>query len=277
MSNVELFRLGDIPQALLDEALALIKPYATAIGWVGQHIGSGTFVRINNRFGILTAAHVWECVFSGRREHPEIQLVVANGAHSYSVSVDYLMPHLGITRTSDPWGPDIEFIELPPATVDRVEVAKSFYNLSLAPAKQFALATADDGFAAITGFAEEQSKVSPLAGQNEALLLELRGGFVSAIESRVKKGDYDYLETIGDRQSVPTLPKSYGGVSGAGLWRMSLNKKPGAPITQAKVDDIFAMAGVAFYEESRGDGMMTLRYHGPETIYRLLPRLVPPK
>lgn len=274
MAENQLFMLGDIPQGILEEATRSLAAYSTAIGWIGCHVGGGTFVRVNGRSGILTARHVWDAIYQSRRKHPEVNLLVANGAHSFPIRVDYLTPRIQLDRNSDAWGPDIEFIELPSAAVGQVLRAKSFAEISARADRWLPVAECDEGFGAVMGFPAEQSRCTPLDG--DRYLLELRGGYVSGIENSQIRGEFDYVETIADPFNAAGLPTSYGGVSGSGLWRMQLHKKTTEPIDRATLGQDYALAGVAFYQEPMKDGRMLIRYHGPKTIYRQVPKLVPP-
>jgi len=269
--SAERFRLGEIPQPVLDEAIAALKPYVTALGWPGIHIGGGTFVSVNGRFGILTATHVWNKLWSGRDQQPEVQLVVANGPHSYAVAVDHIVPHVQQNRTCDEWGPDIEFLELPYPAVDRIRAAKAFAPLTSISAKMRKVADNIEGFVAITGFPDE---LSTSAVMNGIPMVTVRGGYVSCISRKVVRNGYDYLETVDDPH-VQSLPNSYGGVSGSGLWAMQLRKKAGAPIIEATLGENFALAGVAFFQRPKPSGGMMVRYHGQQSIYDVLPTFVP--
>jgi len=69
----------------------------------------------------------------------------------------------------------------------------------------------------------------------------------------------------------PRTPISFGGMSGAGLWRFSIARLPGA---EMKPFD-FQLAGVAFYQlADTDDGIATVRFHGPRSVYeRCLPHV----
>ena len=273
VGETENFQLGSIPQSLLEEATQRLRVFSTALGWAGNHVGGGTFVRVNGRSGILTAGHVWDALYNNRRDQPNVTMVVRDGLHSYSLPVEYFVPHIDVKRNSEAFGPDIQFLELPPDTVSRICAQKSFAEISDNADRWLPLALAEEGFGAVMGFAAEQTRKIEL-GQNE-ILLELRGGYISGIEQHQRIGDFDYVETIADPINAKGLPSTYGGVSGAGLWRVPINKKLREPLTAATMSEKFVFAGVAFYEEHMADGRMKIRYHGPETVYRRVPRLVP--
>lgn len=124
------------------------------------------------------------------------------------------------------------------------------------------------------GFPAEIAKRTNLS--DNRIMLQLRGGYISGIENYRTRGNFDYVETFDDPANASELPSSYGGVSGAGLWRVKLKKKAGQSLASATIGDDFVLTGVAFYEERQPDGRMLVRYHGPDSIYRRIPELVPP-
>lgn len=269
----ESFRIGDLPDRVLKDATRCLEDFSTVLGWPGEHVGGGTFVRVNGRHGILTAEHVWEALKRKRHEHPEIMLLIARGLNTFTIPLNYLTPHLELERVSDPWGPDLQFLELPATLVSKIKATKSFTEISGRADRRLPLALEEEGFGAVMGFAAEKSQKKFFSGGR--VLLELRGGYVSGIENHQRRGDFDYVETLATPGLVPSLPSTYGGVSGSGLWRVALKKRRAQPIESAVIREDYVLTGVAFYEEHLADGNMKIRYHGPETIYQRLPRLVP--
>ena len=78
---------------------------------------------------------------------------------------------------------------------------------------------------------------------------------------------YDYVDLRSRRSLQPETPNSFGGVSGSGLWRFSLAK-----VSESEIKPFdFQLAGVAFYQlPDTDDGVATVRFHGPRSIYELL-------
>jgi hypothetical protein len=267
--------MGDLPQELLDEAARTLSVFATALGWPGVHVGGGTFVRINGRAGILTARHVWDDLDTARDEHPNVNLIIKDGAHSYSLPVQYFTPHVFLNERSKAFGPDIQFLELPQEAVSKIAATKSFAEISANAERWLPLAMADDGFGVELGFPAEHAR--RVAHGKSDVLLELRGGYVTKIQNHRRKYDCDYVETVAEQESVAGLPRSYAGVSGSGLWRVPMNKKAGEPIDKATMAGNYVLAGIVFYQEAFSRRKMMIRCHGPETIYKMLPALVPHK
>ena len=268
----EYFTMASIPDATLKEAANLIKPYATALSWDGRLVGSGTFVRINGRSGILTARHVWDVIDRARAQQPEVNLIVADGPHRFRITVDHLTPWVALSPVSIDLGPDIQFLELPAAVIGRIAARKSFAELTATAGEYRAIALGKDGFGVVAGFPGEfVSQELPADGGD--ITAVFAGGFVAPIDRHWEEGGYDYMETTALR-TLKGIPTSFGGVSGAGLWQMVLKKKAGAPIAEATLGK-FALAGVAYLQIPTPPDKMVVRYHGPETIYGLLNKIVP--
>ena len=82
---------------------------------------------------------------------------------------------------------------------------------------------------------------------------------------------YDFVDLRSRRSLEPTTPSGFGGVSGSGLWRFALAK-----LSESDIKPLdFQLAGVAFYQlPDTEDGIATIRFHGPGSIYeQFLPRV----
>jgi hypothetical protein len=88
-----------------------------------------------------------------------------------------------------------------------------------------------------------------------------------------RQGILIFCETKGDRHAKG-VPSTYGGASGAGVWRVELKKKTGAPISQSRLGR-FEFMGVAFYEVFADSDTVFVRHNGPETVYNVLTRVIP--
>jgi len=266
----EFFSLVNLPQSLLDQAAARIHVFATSFLSNGDFRGSGTFATVHGKKGILTANHVWQDI---RARGAFVELVVADGPHRFELPISALNPWVDLRPKESQWGPDFQFLQLPPAHIATIEARKTFVELTEGADAKIKMTADDIGFMYLAGCPAEFVRQSDMDYHGHPVR-EIRGGFVTTLSKQFQKDGFDYLETT-EGEGVAGLPKSYGGVSGAGLWRVILSKRPSAPITDAIIKD-FALAGVAFYEFA-GPGMpMTLRYHGPETVYSVLNRLVSP-
>lgn len=267
----ERVRLGELPTQLFEEPFSLIQHHATAFVVNHELAGSGTFVRVAGRSGILTARHVWDHVVSTSKDR-RVGLQITNDKHEFLLEIDKLTPRLDVLRKTKAFGPDIEFIELPWPAIGAIEARKSFYNLSLRSQQRRKAAKGMFGFVIISGFPAERVS-HQLNDKLRTRVLKLFGlGMIVGKDRTRHCGKFDYWEMkveIKDEKNAP----DYRGVSGAGVWRAVLQKKIGADYSTAKLDD-FYFAGVAFYQSDVKGGWRFIRSHGPETVYTLVPSLL---
>ena len=79
-------------------------------------------------------------------------------------------------------------------------------------------------------------------------------------------GHYDYFRVPIKYEDHRSVPASYKGTSGGGLWQVRLNRKsPDDEISHATVP---TLSGVAFYQERTESGQSALRCHGRQSIYK---------
>jgi hypothetical protein len=70
-----------------------------------------------------------------------------------------------------------------------------------------------------------------------------------------------------------TIPGSFCGVSGGGVWTFTVARKQGDPLGSETVMDL-TLSGVAFYQLRPLSTKPRLRCHGPESIYDIaLPKI----
>jgi hypothetical protein len=256
----------------LEEVTSEIKAFTTAFISGLEHVGSGTFAVINGRHGILTAEHVCEAIHARSLSNPMISIIAAEGPHTFELPVRELVPHIALGY--DPAGtkPDIQFLEIPAARLGAIRARKSFVNLGKDTVERCKFASSDMGFVMIAGFPAEFSP-EPQKDPSGDVLVSIRGGFVSGLERRWTVGDFDFFETKGDRHAKG-VPSDYGGVSGAGVWRVELKKKAGADISQSRIGR-FVFMGVAFFQTFHDADTVFVRHNGPKTVYEALGRIVP--
>lgn len=270
--SVERFKLGELSLTLFDETFAELRSYFTAFTVKGRLIGSGTFVRLCGAPGILTARHVWDSVRRLSKEDPKIGILISDKPHMHTIHIDYLVPTIDLERKTESFGPDIEFIRLPTANVGAISARKSFYNLDLKRQEKLKAAKSRYGVCIVMGAPAEKAIHHGESSNGEVRTTIFVSGMILQRTSPIKRAGFDYWN-LATLSTVNGRPESFGGVSGGGIWRVELAKKSGAPANNAKVKRL-ALAGVAFYQSRLRDGYRTLRAHGPESVYRKLPRLV---
>lgn len=251
---------ADIPQSVLDEAREKLWTFtATVFGADGPratYVGTATFVMAAGMPSILTAAHVWNALPGdqfGLCLEPDRPLLILK-----KNIVRQTVP----PRSSSEWGPDLALLGIPDALpTSRIKVHKAFYDLDRRRGEVLNGATRfDDGFWGVSGAPAEQSVLGP----DEATLR--MGLFASSNPRHSERDEFDYVDLPIDRTAGPHLPRSYGGISGAGLWRVDvLTTERDRTISLGGVD----LEGVAFYEEFETKDRLKgfIRCHGRKSVY----------
>lgn len=197
--------------------------------------GSGTFVSIGKIQGLLSCGHVLDAISAARR----ISLAI------FPVRpVDRLFPlnldecdHIKFGPSHTEHGPDLAFLKLPTSFLDRVSHLISVKSLENGRAHAFAdEEPSDESITVVAGIVDEWAGDE----DNEAVIPALMS--VGRIADRVQTADgHDlfHFQPESDENFQP--PKSYGGTSGGGLWRVYPRPRDGSEIA-------YRLIGVAFYE-----------------------------
>ena len=144
----------------------------------------------------------------------------------------------------------------------RIAAHKSFLNLTQQratlgehPAKT------EKGLWAVTGMVAE---FSGLQCRPEVQAIEANvqaRAFFSLIRETHDRHGYDYLDAS-VMPALPSVPSTFGGVSGGGLWEVSLSMTRSGHIAW---DGKRHFRGVAFWESPVADGRRVIRCHGPRS------------
>ena len=215
--------------------------------------GSGTLVMAGESHYILTAAHVWEFL----KKANQIGITITDNIdHAFFMDVRAIVPTVEVKATIwNEWGPDLIFLKIPAEYAGTIKAFKGFYSPAV------------DG---------ESVDLPKEVIENRVLLgapyelgtftqshadLRIDGCFTDPSVPPVSKGDYDFLDLVVATPSDTAL-KSYGGMSGGGVWRVL--------IYCSQVTNRIAwsqrLIGVAFYELANIDGCRIVRCHGPQSV-----------
>lgn len=186
-----------------------------------EPMGTGTFVKLDKVYGILTAGHVLakfglqETV--GLVRFPSIQPALQN----FRLNLDH-------TKRIVEWNgkecdaPDIAFVSIPEVDGRKLEAAGAiFYNLRLtrdfkATEPSHRMGTCYAVVGVVAEWTEEGS-----AAYSKGKKIEVGGLFGAAKGVRpFTEGGTALVEIEVDYETGPRIPKSYGGVSGAALWEL---------------------------------------------------------
>jgi hypothetical protein len=168
---------------------------------------------------------------------------------------------------SEAFGPDLGFVSIPsPSSFLRSLLAKkSFFDLTRPELANRTVIMTRTSPMASCGLVAEKTVIA------EANTVLNQYIFLWTEPQPFERDGYDYVDLCSRRSLQPETPKSFGGVTGSGLWRFSLAKSSESEIKPLD----FQFAGVAFYQlPDTDDGIATVRFHGPRSVYeRLLPQV----
>ena len=261
-------QIGDIPQCLLVDIGTELQHYLAPIfGLTDANqrdplrlVGSGTFVKIDSTYSILTAAHVWDAT---ERFHA-IGLALTAYESCFSIPRDMISVRRLRDRTSDEFGPDLALLKIPDALVARILAHKSVLDLS----RQRGIfctepSELDSGIWAVTGMAEGLSEVRARP-EEHTFEADVHGrAFFCGIQHIHERNGYDYLDAGADMMTAG-IPQSFGGVSGAGLWQIPLLLDKEGQISWNRKKNF---RGVAFWESAIQEGRRVIRCHGPKSLF----------
>ncbi len=257
--------IRELPGYLTEAVHRKIRRHAVSmvlppVGDAAPRCCSGTLVRLNEMDGILTARHVWTAIAGGAN----LALLVGGAPYYLDRRVlrglgpkaDATLPDGGASV------PDIVFVRLPPRARGDIEASdKVFYSVDL----RRAVAGIDilDGRGLWILAGSPQALAKPDTGMVASFLYD------TTMAKHTKSGGWDYLLVNLDLPENPSLPRTYGGVSGGGVWRVlfSVSEDNSIFSLEDEARDII-LSGVAFYQtELEGRQIIA---HGPTSVYRIL-------
>jgi hypothetical protein len=168
-------------------------------------------------------------------------------------------------------GPDLGVVVLAPSIAGSIAAKKLFFNLdSHREQVLHSPRDLDEGVWCANGFLEEWGQVRENDdGQGSTQYFYNFSGFGGPTES-AQVGNYDYFEFPVSYEARPQMPKSWGGMSGGGLWQVQLKRdedsvKPMPP---------YVLSGVLFYQWSTTPEMCGVRAHGRRSVYDVAYRAI---
>jgi hypothetical protein len=164
------------------------------------------------------------------------------------------------------FGPDLTFIEiLKGPRLSSLKALVSFWNLDKNPAsirRKFCISRA---FITNVGFPEVKSKIVE-GPKSVHINIEHHAFWGSLHRKDIKaRAGWDYIQTVCDARLEPTLPRTFAGLSGGGIWVVQIRSKKDGSLEIAD----FALVGINFYERRylRGKGRRFIRGHFTKSIY----------
>ena len=271
MPQSEEVLIGQLPHSLLEAVALNLAQYS--IGFLriedtprGQDailLGSGTLVTTGSTRAILTAHHVLEVLPKRGR----VGLILSPTLHQHTVETQALQYREIARGTIDAEGPDLGAVMLTPSIAASIAAKKVFYNLD-ARREQLLRAPPDphDGAWFVHGFVGERTVEEP--GRDGFSLIKAFYSFSGAGGPDVlpvQKGDHDYFGFPVSYDARSVAPNSFGGMSGGGLWQVTLRREPQGDIRPIKS----LLSGVVFYQEAITDNQCSIKCHGRSSIYKV--------
>ncbi len=217
--------------------------------------GSGTLVLIDGIHYILTALHVWHDVLKVSNQLGVTLREIVDHRHLIDIStIVPIGPVQGPQWTER--GPDIVLLRIPDVYVGAIKAFKVFYNLSNdEPAPP-------PGNSLQTWFLMGVPGCTGTYTQNHASVEHI-GAEVGFLNSKIDE-PWDLCDVNFNASFLPP-PKSVGGMSGGGLWKIFLHDAP----TSDGFDCVEVLAGVAFWQFALDGTNRKVRCHGTESLRKL--------
>jgi hypothetical protein len=236
-------------------SVGLFAVKASYQGDVLDLAGSGTLVQIGETHYILTARHVWQDVLKVSNKLGVTLREIVD--HCHLIDISTIVP-IGPAQRP-PWteqGPDIVLLRIPDAYVGAIRAFKVFYNLSIDEPPPL------PGDSLRTWFLMGVPGATGTFSQNHASVEHI-GAEVGFLNSQIDE-PWDLCDVNFNASFLPP-PKSVGGMSGGGLWKVFLYDAP----TSDGFDCVVVLAGVAFWQFALDGKNRKVRCHGIESLKKL--------
>jgi hypothetical protein len=223
-----------------------------------QCAGSGVLARLGNVFGILTAAHVLDVL----PPKGEIGIVRVLGRESQVQKKKLVMDMTDrIAIVSYPYarsGPDLGFLMVPEIDMGWLKAQGMIVDLGIYKERDHGEVYKEVIFGVVDEWTRE---LDPHRPNTKRLGIMALCGY-GEVAKRSTSGLLDTLEFAPDYGADLQPPKSHEGVSGGGLWRVTLVEKDGV-LRFGRMQ----LCGSAFWEHQDPDGAHVVVCHGDRSIF----------
>jgi hypothetical protein len=222
---------------------------------------SGTLATVDGVAGVLTARHVWNLVEGAAR------LALLVGGQPYYLEPRILrglgpecqvpLPEVGARV------PDIALIRIPPQACSAIEAyGKVFYSIDRRRTDTSMALFSNRGVWILAGSPQVLFDVA--TGMAPSFLYD------TFVDRHVEAGDWDYLFVNLSLDRNPNIPKTYGGMSGGGIWRAAFSVSADHKVFRVENPQAdIVLSGVAFYQTGL-EGRQIIG-HGPKSLYTTFP------
>ncbi len=220
--------------------------------------GTGSLVVVGYSPGILTAAHVWEDVL---KSAVKMGITLTDNInHKFLIDVQTIVPTIIRASASvwGEWGPDMAFLRIPSEFVGGIEAFQVFEDLK-APGKPLNVECLECWVA--MGTPKELGTFTQTHAE-----VQISGDFVDP--QCHSRGQHDYYDFQVDTTRAG-MPKSLGGFSGGGLWRVLVHRSR----VTGNIDWAQRLKGVIFWQFPIVNGQRVIRGHGPQSVLALVEKV----
>jgi hypothetical protein len=270
MPPVENLSVGELPEdvinaavcALADYSIGFLRLESTPRGPDAVLLGSGTLVSLGSKRAVLTAHHVLSVLPRTGR----LGLVISTTLQHHTVDTQGLT-YLEIARgTKDADGPDLGAVVLAPSIAGAIAAKKTFYNLDLRQDQMLhSPPDVHDGFWLVNGFVDENTVVEPASDGYSLVKGFYNVSGTGGPEEPIVAGDHDYFTFLVGYRERSVAPRSFGGMSGGGLWQVPLVRD-----ARGRIEDTTPLlSGVVFYQVPTSDSCCGVKCHGRQSVYRV--------
>jgi hypothetical protein len=187
--------------------VALLLPSQFGPGGV-RLVGSGSLVKFDERYFILTATHVWAELRESEIIHYSAIATISHAINLYKASLNAYSLDNTVTQEPDPFAADLTLLELNPVDYRKMDTRLSFFSLERE-------ATGPINDCVIIGAPGVLAKKD--STEVNTLSFEIRAIFVQSLTTEAERDGLDFLKSL--PYEDPTSPISdYRGLSGGGLW-----------------------------------------------------------
>jgi hypothetical protein len=265
MKNDALQTARDISRRLFPYCTVLLKLFVDCAGQKrALQVGSGTFVRVDETYGILTAYH---CTIPLRGEFLLGLTAAPEGsAHNFTLERASINIVSIAIPTTDEYGPGLAFITIADwRKVETIKASKIFYDLL--PDKDLILndpPPISRSLWYVYRVPHERFEATESEAGFEMMMQFQHLSAVGDINRNYEKDGYDYAEmdVLPGDQEAP--PESFGGMSGGALWQITI--APSQDSAFSPTGPFFS--GVIFYQAISASGIRFLRCHFRHSIYQ---------
>ena len=219
---------------------------------------SGTLCRFGEKYGVLTARHVWDHRISGIMNHKRLKIVL--GKSVYTLEKDWLSPLFPKIEGKESGCdiPDIAFICVPSNISQTFEsFTKLFYPIDTTIEKNRANIFDSKGLWFTFGSPKERMNIEQGSVASTTYVTDLKK------TTAYDRWDYLYLNVVADKGE---MPEDVSGMSGGGIWKAVFSMRE--DLMEFKLHAVL-LSGVNFYQTEIATRYQILG-HGPKSIYEAL-------